>query len=1067
MLGLREHQQQALDAAVRALSAGGRAQVVMATGTGKTLVGIAAARRLTPVGTVAVLVPSLALLAQTLQMWRAACGAFPALAVCSADPGDLGADLEGELGYLGVPVTTEPAAVADWLAAPSPGPRVVFATYHSSPRLAEAFAAVPGLAPLDLVVFDEAHRTATDPFAPFATALHDVNIPAVRRLFLTATPRIQVGDPDDPDGEVFAGMSDESVFGARVYSLGVAEAIGAGMLSDYRVVVVGVTDAQVHKLVLDNAPLRLGPADAPARTLAVQIALADAARAFDLRRVLVFHGRVAASRLFSATLPATIDALPDDRRPDGYLTAHHIDGQTPAPIRAQALADLDAPENAGWTVVSNVRVLGEGVDCPSLDAVVFAGPREGQIDVVQAVGRALRPHPSRDQPSVVLLPVYLAPGENGDLVAEASEFRNVWQILRALRDHDEQLGAQMIAARRAIAAGGDPKQVLPDRIEFRLPVEADAAFLAGFTTRLLDGVTRFHEHGYGRLLVFVEAYGHACPDSHYIDDTMFRLGAWTVTRRRDHARGILEPEFAAELEALPGWTWNVFTDRFDAAVAAVTAFAAVHGHASIPRGHIASDGLRLGPWVRQVRVDHRRGRVAADRVTALERISGWTWSENQLRWQRGLDALAGFDAEYGHLQVPAAYQDPDGFTLGEWCSGRRKEHRADTLAADKSTALAALPGWSWTAADGRLERGLNLLRAFAAEHGNAAVGHDHVVPDPPNADGFFLGKWVGARRREYQNGALDPEIAAVLRELPGWQWDVRQPLWERGLHALNAYVADHGDACPSTSLVTADGYRLGAWVNARRSDYAAGTLFSERITVLEALPRWVWNTLEAGWSQGLDALNDHVAEHGHAAPPGSHVTADGFALGAWVATRRQSHRQGRLSAERAAELQGLVGWTWDPFASRWERGVLALRGFADENGHANPPRNYPTADGFALGDWANARRTDFRNGKLTPERVAELAALPGWTWEGRSPNRRGNPDQRFAAGLAAARAHAVRTGSAAVPPGHITSDGFKLGHWAAYQRTLYRRGELTEERAAALEALPGWRWSATRTRSPG
>jgi superfamily II DNA or RNA helicase len=636
-MSLRGHQQRAVAAAVGALAEGGRAQVVMACGTGKTLVALHAAVRLAGIegGPVLVLVPSLALLTQTLRVWREqdACGSG-VLAVCSDDA------LEREEGWgttadiaVQCEVSTDPGRVASFLSAaarlgsgPDSGRRArctVFATYHSAPRIADAYAAASDALPaFAVVVFDEAHRAAADPAAPFSTALHDVRIPAVRRLFLTATPRIQAPEPDHAPSlaAVHPGMSDEKLFGQRVFELPVAEAIERRLLSDYQVLVVGVDDADMHRLVLDENPMRIGPTTVPARIVAAQIALADAARTHGLRRVITFCGRVGTSRAFARALPHTAAALAVSRRPVGEVHSRHVDATTPAADREEALGLLRDVPDGHWAVVSNVRVLGEGVDCPSLDAVLFCDPRSSQTDVVQAVGRAIRLHPERpDQPAVIVLPVYLGAAESAEAVLEWSAFRHIWQVLAALRDHDARLGAQLRRARQQLAlsddtAGPHARTLLPDRIRIHLPADVDDRFTAAFTARLLHGVTHRHEEGLARLRRYTDLHGIARPHTHYTDPDGFKLGRWAAERRKAHARGLIDPELAADLQALPGWSWNVFNDTWTACLEELRAFSALHGHLDVPHHQLTPHGVKLAGWLHAQRTQHTRGQLSAQRL---------------------------------------------------------------------------------------------------------------------------------------------------------------------------------------------------------------------------------------------------------------------------------------------------------------------------------------------------------------------------------------------------------------------------------------------------------------------
>lgn len=920
---LRPHQRDAVDALTGALAGGGRAQVVMAMGTGKTLVGRAAAERLLPGGGIAaVLVPSLALVSQTLRAWRET-GVTDVLAVCSAgDPGDAGARAEDTTGDdLGTAVTTGPEAIAAWLAADDAesGIRLLLATYHSVPRVADAYGGGRELPPLGLIVFDEAHRAAADPEALFATALHDARVPAVRRLFLTATPRLQAPRPDDPQAAgVFEGMSDSRLFGPRVFELGVAEAIRRGLLSDFKVVVVGVSDTSAHRLVLDNAPLLVGPEKADARTVAVQVALAQAAREYRLRRILVFRGRVAASREFASLLAHTAAALPARARPEGPLTVRHVDSGSTAADRERALADLDRPpgeDGAGWTVVSNVRVLGEGVDCPALDCVVFADPRDGQIGTVQAVGRALRLHPGRDEPAVILIPVCITADENGDAAADDSAFRSIWQVLRLLREHDVNVGAQLAAARRDLGPpGGGPRPVLPDWIDLRLPAEAGDEFLTAFTVRVLDDPAVPDERGLARLREFAGRYGHASPAVGYADETGFRTGQWAARCRTDRARGVLDPDLAAGLEALPGWTWSPARSRFERMLALLRDYAAGHGNTRPPRDYRAADGSALGQWTIAQRREYREGRLGPREIADLEGLPGWSWENAHDWWGTGLAHLREFAGETGHADVREACRSPDGYTLGAWVQRQRRDR--ERMPRDRAELLEQVPGWGWTGGEAYDSRMLAEVARYIAAHGPGHVPKDYRPGHDPDLP---VGTWTVRKARERRQGRMDPGLEARFEAIGGFAWGQQDAAFREVVRALARYADEHGAAAPPRNFVAAGGLRLGERAAMLRTRHRDGVLPPDRAKTLERLPGWSWGYAErpkrAGSMRGrfesmLAALRAYAGENGTAAVRKGTRTADGSDLWTWTHDLRRSYRQGTMPAWKAAAVEEVPGWRW-------------------------------------------------------------------------------------------------------------------------------------------------------------
>ena len=290
---------------------------------------------------------------------------------------------------LGYPSTTEPNDVRTFLK--RRGPRVVFATYQSSPVIADALAKTRRR--FDLVIADEAHRCAGVASSAFATVLDPKKIPARKRIFMTATARYYTGRlvkaARENDLDV-ASMDDEAKFGPVFHRLTFGQAIKEKLLSDYRVVIVGIDDARYRRYAERGRLVTLqGGGKTDARTLAAHLGLAKTMRRYDMQRVISFHGRVAGARAFATEVPHIIDWMPRRERPAGAIWAEAVSGAMAAGDRKTRLDLLRAVDTGERGLLSNARCLGEGIDVPTLDGIAFIDPKHSQIDIVQAVGRAI------------------------------------------------------------------------------------------------------------------------------------------------------------------------------------------------------------------------------------------------------------------------------------------------------------------------------------------------------------------------------------------------------------------------------------------------------------------------------------------------------------------------------------------------------------------------------------------------------------------------------------------------------------------------------------------------------
>ena len=309
----------------------------------------------------------------------------------------------------------------------------------------------------DIAFADEAHRVAGDESTVFATILNADTIKARRRLFMTATPRYYTGRvlkaAQDEDLEV-ATMDDAAKFGTVFHRLTFGEAIHRELLTDYQVAVVGVDDATYREWAEKGTLVKRDGKPTDARTLASQIGLAKAMRKYDLRRVISFHSLVSRARRFASEFPEVVEWMPARQRPKGALWTNYASGEMTAGerhVRLQRLRQLDAGERG---LLTNARCLSEGVDVPTLDGVAFIDPRRSEVDIVQAVGRAIRKADNKKVGTVVI-PVFIDIDTDPEVALSSSVFEPVWDVIRALRSHDEELGR---ATRRITPGTGSSRR---------------------------------------------------------------------------------------------------------------------------------------------------------------------------------------------------------------------------------------------------------------------------------------------------------------------------------------------------------------------------------------------------------------------------------------------------------------------------------------------------------------------------------------------------------------------------------------------------------------------------------
>ncbi|MFE2283637.1 Helicase associated domain protein [Streptomyces sp. NPDC059443] len=854
---LRPHQREAVDAVVRALElpagrrvpqAGLRTQVIMATGSGKTLVAVHAAEELRA-GRVLVLVPSLDLLVQTAAAWRAGGRTGRAFAVCS---------LRGE--DAGVPTTTDPAELADW--AGLPVDRVtVFATYASLGLGTIERAHLEGLPGWDLIVVDEAHRTSGRIGKPWAVVHDNTRIPAVRRLYMTATPRVwQDGENADADtegpggegtdtegtggaegrlrgrGDLVASMEDDpdGPFGARCHTLTLSEAIDRGICAPYRVVCVDVSDPEFQAAVL------LGPdgrSDAVrgVRLAALQTALVKAAVEQGFRRTLVFHHLTKEAEAFAAGLPAVaarLRAASWAPRPVYPRTvwADWLCGQHTAAQRRRVLGAFADDRRADKAFLGSVRVLGEGVDTKECDSVFWADVRGSMPDLVQAVGRALRIRPGEGKVASLVVPVLLGPGESPETMLSSRAYGDLARLLEALRAHDtrlvESLAQPQAPSRRAPEPGSATSNLGTSGL--RSGAEALLSFSTPRDPALLAAFIR--------LRVLHPEHEH------------WRRGV-EAARLYAVAAGDLKVPFAFKVPG-DGKTGTPFATG--TAGAATEAGETAEGAETGAPGTVAASsewppGLArfpLGQWIADARRAHRRGALGRERVAQLDEL-GMVWSHFDVAFEEGLAAARGWAQEHGHL-LPPADASWRGAPVGVWVKNQRAAARREgsgALTEERREALEAIdaswcPAWeiSW-------QRAFHLTRVHLDAGGRLPAGPGEAV-----VQGEDLGVWLRGQRNSWerlswaQRWLLEHTLGvtpAVGADRPRARVPHAQA-WAAHLEAARQFhERERHLRVPRTHVerVGERELRLGAWIANQRSRAAA--LTPERTAALTALDmRW-------------------------------------------------------------------------------------------------------------------------------------------------------------------------------------------------------------------------------------
>jgi hypothetical protein len=413
-----------------------------------------------------------------------------------------------------------------------------------------------------------------------------------------------------------------------------------------------------------------------------------------LRRCVAFLPTIAEARLFARTLPATLKMLPEGLRPGGPLSAGFVHGGMSTAQLGIALGALRRPPAGGWSVVANAKFFTEGLDVPDLDAVLFAAPKKSVTDIVQAAGRALRLSAEARTAAIIVPAVLPGDGEDQDLDGAAGAWESVVRVVRALAAHDDRLTASLARARAARPPGGrGAGPQFPAAIRVQAPPGTSARILDALSVQIIDATAQPWQEWLALLREFRREHGHADVPQDYRAPGGQQLGHWLTRQRRLLARGALAEDQVTALDEL-GVTRSPHDAAWDRGLARAAAYYQAHGHLDVPFRYVCDDDYPLGAWLHVNRKNLAAGKLPAGRADQLIALGFQVSKRVQAAFQRGLDHLDAYIAEFGNARVHRDYVSPGGYRLGYWVSNKRAT-RKTLLAAHKAELDAR--GMIWDA----------------------------------------------------------------------------------------------------------------------------------------------------------------------------------------------------------------------------------------------------------------------------------------------------------------------------------------------------------------------------------
>ncbi len=1021
----RPHQKNAITSVLEGFKIHDKGQLYMACGTGKTLVGLWIAEALKSQN-ILVLVPSISLVSQLYQEWVAnATTNFIPIFVCSDPTVSEKDQMITSLYELGFPTTTDPQAILNYVSSTVDIPKVIFSTYHSSPAIKELCALDKNLT-FDIIIADEAHRCAGAANSDFATLFETDAIRTHRKLFMTATPKIFSDHVKTKAQELeyaILSMDNEEKFGPIFHKLPFSTAIAEDLLSDYEVLISIMDDKTYKEYAEKGRFVAVNRHESDARTIAAQLLISKAINSYDLRRIITFHNRKSAADDFISSFPIALNLISEEQRP-GIGFYGMILGDMLQSKRKSILKLFENVDIGSSSILANVRCLSEGVDVPTLDGVAFIDPKGSEIEIVQAVGRAIRKAPNK-QKGLIILPVYIDADDDPEINLEDSCFKPIWKVLNALRSHDDILAEELDHLRLELGRRTYKKPPKLSKITIDLPISINSAFSDSLRLKILENTSASWLYYFGLLQNFKELHGHTNVPSTYEDNPT--LATWVTFQRVQYKKNRLSKKRIQKLESLE-FIWDPIDSAWEEMFVKLCKYKEQKGGCSIPQ--IYAENQKLANWVAVQRRSYAKGILSEKQIDQLESI-GFVWNPNDSAWEELFEELCKFKTETGHCLVPKEFlENPK---LGTWVAKQRRLFNSNQLAKSRIEKLESL-GFNWHSKNDRWHKNFNRLAEFKKR-----TGHFNILKE--NLQDMQFDSWIRTQRTSYRKGTLTQERIDALESI-GFPWEyLKDTAWEEMFSALCEYQKEHNDCMVPKKYPTHR--KLAIWVDYQRQEYKNGTLSKDRIIRLESIG-FVWKPFDSLRQEMFNALVAYKNEHGDCKVPAKY--SKNPRLGGWVARQRELQREDKLPEEEFKMLDAL-GFSWGNLkVVHWEKMFTQLCQYKQKYGHCNVPGYGRHPENPQLSSWVASQRIAYKKGRLSQEQIQKLESI-SFIW---------NIDEAEWEEMFN-RLIAFKEINGHCNVSRDRKNYESLGRWVVHQREKYRKGKLSNDRIKKLNAI-GFMW---------
>ncbi len=1027
----RPHQVEAIESALNHFKTNNLGQMIHACGTGKTLTSLWIKEALKPKNTI-VYVPSLSLLKQILEEWtKHKSSSFSIKCVCSEQSiSGTAQELDEsilDITELGVPVTTNHREIAEFLKSTYKD-KIIFSTYQSALVVNEAVKLLPQFS-FDFGVFDEAHRTASKKENLFAKCL---STPVKKKLFMTATPKLYAPHLQSRAKEeniLLCSMDDSLIYGKPFHEIKFGQAIKLNLLSDYKIKIITVTNDEIKELIDRRFYIDLLGKEITADELAKVWALLKSFN--ETNHVISFHSRIHGAKEFQSLVEKTIELFKNNKTETEDVKTYHISGEYPTYQRSKILSEFIAQKKS---LVTNARCLTEGVDVPAIDGVYFVDPKQNIIDIVQAVGRAIRKKPTKY--GYIIIPVFIKDEADIEKIIESSAFRQVWDVVEAMKDQDARLShiieeLQELKGKKRFGSLKSRDQAeeraskadlgnIFDLSDSILPKNINLLeFVEQISVKTLDVVGQSWDEKFGEYKAFKEKYNYE-PSQNSKVELERSIQKWAGHQRTAYNKNKLSQDKIDKLNSI-SFIWNQFEQSWEKSFKEYKEFKEKYNRE--PNGNSEDESENsLAGWISQQRIKYNVNKLSKEKIERLNSI-GFTWDVHEFSWSETFNGYQEFKGKYNREPLGTSKVQSEKL-FAQWAGDQRKRYKINKLSKDRIKKLNSL-NFIWNFSEKSWGQSFKEYKEFKEKYNREPNGNSEDESEQ------LIASWISNQRTRYKINKLSKERENKLDSI-GFVWDTKGDLWEKSFKEYKEFKEKYNREPSGSSR---------SWAYMQRQKYGTHEISKERVERLNSI-NFNWDPLESSWNEAFYAYKLFKKKHNR--EPSNHAKDKKEQIVAsWTTTQRTRYEQ--LSKERKDRLQS-IGFVWDVLESSWSKAFNDYKTFKEKHNREPLNRSKDAVEKF-LAKWIGTQRDRYNKHKISQDRIDKLSSI-NFNWDPleSSWNQTFKEYKEFK----------EKYGKEPYYKSKIEKEKF-ISQWISDQRERYKKNKLSRDRIEKLNAI-GFKW---------